>query len=248
LLLGPEGRIRQEKVIRIFRSMKVKNSQCDGQSCFLCRLCLEAWKPAIETNKKTLAFKRGELILSEGDRVEGMYFIRSGTVKVHKKWGEDKEIIIRFATGGDIVGHRGLGKNLFYPISATALEAVTACFVPLDFFWASTEINSAFTRQLILFYAEELQESERNMRNLAHMQVKGRAAQALLTLFNKFGVDKQGDINLALSRQDFASFVGTSYETLFRTLQDLEDHKIIRLSGKKIGILNRPGLEALTGA
>src|SRR5439155_21432345 len=103
-----------------------------------------------------------------------IYFVFNGTVKVHKKWGEDKELIVRFARGGDIVGHRGLGKDMHYPIAATALDLVKVCFIPLDFFWTTIKVNEAFTEKLILFYAEELQESERNMRNLAHMQVKGR--------------------------------------------------------------------------
>ncbi len=35
----------------------------------------------------------------------------AGKLKVHKKWGIDKELIIRIADKGTIVGHRGLGGN-----------------------------------------------------------------------------------------------------------------------------------------
>ncbi len=36
--------------------------------------------------------KKGEQIIKEGDPVTGVYFVYSGTLKVHKRWGE-KDII-----------------------------------------------------------------------------------------------------------------------------------------------------------
>jgi CRP-like cAMP-binding protein len=43
----------------------------------------------------------------------------------------------------------------------------------------------------MLFFAEELKEAERKMRNLAHMPVKGRVAQALISLKNQFGTNRE---------------------------------------------------------
>src|ERR1700748_3063836 len=175
--------------------MKKKPNNCDLASCFLCQRSLPEWIPAVQSNRKSLHFKKGEVIFREGDLVEGIYFVTSGTVKVHKKWGTEKELILRFARKGDIFGHRGLGQETDYPISATAIEPVSACFIDLDFFKASLKVNQEFMYGLLLFFADELQESERKMRNLAHMQVKGRLAQALLALQEKFGVTRDGLID-----------------------------------------------------
>jgi CRP/FNR family transcriptional regulator len=87
-----------------------------------------------------------------------------GTVKVHKHWGEDKELILRFAKKGAIIGHRGLGQDLLYPVSGTAIEPTTVCFVELPFFQASLKVNHDFLYELMQFFAAELKESERNMR------------------------------------------------------------------------------------
>ena len=100
--------------------MKKSPNNCDLRSCFLCRQCLPEWLPAIQAHRKNLTFKKGELIFHEGEPVRGIYFVYSGTVKVHKKWGTEKELIIRFARQGEIFGHRGLGQEAIYPISATA--------------------------------------------------------------------------------------------------------------------------------
>lgn len=227
--------------------MKKINHTCDLKSCFLCKRCLPEWLPAVEANRKTFYYKKGELIFREGEEVKGIYFIYSGKVKVHKKWGEEKELIIRFAQKGDILGHRGLGYQVGnYPISATALEPVQACYIDLTFFQTTLKINYEFIYQLLLFFADELQESERKMRNLAHMQVKGRIAQALIALRDKFGVTAGGLIDVSLSRQDLASFAGTTYETVFRIINELTDDQLIRTEGKNIAILDADRLLDLT--
>jgi CRP-like cAMP-binding protein len=197
---------------------------------------LPEWIPAVQAHRKTLHFKKGESIFREGETIKGIYFVYEGTVKVHKRWGTEKELIIRFARKGDIFGHRGLGHEKSYPISATAIEVTHACYIDLDFFQASLKVNQEFMYGLLLFFADELKESERKMRNLAHMQVKGRVSQALLSLKEKFGLTPEGFINIILSRQDLASLVGATYETVFRMINELAQERLILLEGKQIAI------------
>lgn len=199
----------------------------------------------MEANRKNFHYKKGETLFNEGEELKGVYFINEGTVKVHKQWG-DKELILRFARKGAIAGHRGLGGDMLYSVSATALEPVNVCYVDLDFFKSTMKVNHDFMYELMMFFATELKESERNMRNLVHMPVKGRIAQALFTLKEKFGVKDDGSVDIELSRQDFASFVGTTYETVFRMLNELVESKLLKVDGKNITILDKQKLLDLT--
>ena len=219
--------------------MKISKNNCDLKSCFLCQLCMKEWLPAIDAHRKNIEFKKGELIFKEGDPVEGIYFLFRGMAKVHKRWDNQKELILRFAKKGNIVGHRGLGSDNVYPVSATALEPVTVCFIDLRFFESTLRVNYDFIFQLMMFYAKELQESERKMRNMAHMSVKGRIAQSLLLFKEKFGVTERGLIDLEVSRQDLASYVGSTYETVFRVMNELVEHAVITVSGRSIAIINQ---------
>lgn len=226
--------------------MKNNKHHCDLASCFLCTLCLKEWLPAIEVHRKTIPVKKGTVIFEEGSIVTGIYFVYEGKVKVHKKWGAGKELMLRIAGKGAILGHRGLGKTNLYPVSATALENSTVCFIDLAFFEATVKVNPDFTYRLMLFFAEELQESESNMRNLAHMTVKGRVAQALLMLQGQFGKTANGFININLSRQDLASLAGTTYETVFRVITELTRDCIVTVTAKDITITDMQKLTALT--
>ena len=206
---------------------------------------MEGWLPAIAAQRINLDFKKGQTIFEEDKKVKGIYFLYSGKVKVHKQWGDKKELILHFAREGDMIGYRGLGNEKVYPVTATALEPVTVCFIDLAFFEATLKVNHQLTYQLMRFYANELQEAEKRMRNLAHMEVKGRLAETLLLLKTRFGQDKDNYINISLTRQDIASYVGTTYETLFRTMNELIQAKIIKVEGKGIRILKESKLEEI---
>jgi CRP-like cAMP-binding protein len=223
-----------------------KDASCDLKTCFMCKLALQDWHPAILHHKKNFLAKKGEVILKEGDPVTGVYFVTKGNVKVHKKWG-DKELIIRFANDGAIFGHRGIGnKDAVYPISATALENTSLCFVDINFFMSTIKVNHEFAYGLLLFYADELNTSEKKMRNLALMSVKGRLAVALLGLKEQFGVTTEDFINVNLSRQDLAAFTGATYETVFRTINEIIAEGLIFIKDKMIKILNEDGLKELS--
>ena len=62
-----------------------------------------------------------------------------------------------------------LGGDLIYPVSGTALEPTDVCFVDLTFFNTTLQVNQVLLFALMMFFAAELKESEKRMRNLAHI-------------------------------------------------------------------------------
>lgn len=226
--------------------MKISKKPCNLGTCAMCRFCLPEWLPAIDLHRRNFEIKKGELIFKEGDPVTGIYFVNSGAVKVHKQWGEgDKELILRFAKQGDIFGHRGLGEHEVFPVSATAIQPSVICYIELQFFLATLKVNTGYLYNLMMFFAEDLRISEQRMRDLAHKTVKGRIATALITLAKKFGITPKGLIGLRISRQDLASYTGTTYETVFRMLTELQEEGLIRQHGKDIALVDEKGLQAI---
>jgi CRP-like cAMP-binding protein len=219
---------------------------CDLDRCFLCRNCIPEWKQLIALQKKTLFIRKGKPLFREGEKVEGLFFLYSGTVKVHILWTDEKEMILRFARPGDIIGYRGLGGDV-YPVSATALEDVQVCFVSAEFFEATLRTNPSLTFTLMHLYAGELQKTERRLRDLAHKEVKSRVAAALLEISELFGLDKDRYISVTLTRQDIASYAGTTYETVFKFFGELERGKVISTDGKRIRINKPERLRVLVG-
>ena len=217
---------------------------CNLESCFLCRHCLPEWKSLVAIHKKTFLFKKGKKIFGEGDPVEGIFFIYDGSVKVSMSWEDGKELLIRFATRGDVLGHRGFGGNLVYPISATALEDSTVCFIDNSFLETTFRANTDFTYHLMHLYAAELQRAEKRMRDLAHREVKGRIALALLEMADVFGTGEDQYILVPVTRQDIASYAGTTYETVFKFFTELSAREILSTAGKNVKINDREALQS----
>jgi len=119
------------------------------------------------------------------------------------------------------------------------------CFVTTSFFESTLKVNHELTYKLMKFYAGELQDAEKRMGSLFHSEVKGRVAESLLLLKDQFGENAEGFINISLTKQDLASYAGTTYETYSRMISELEKQKIIKQSGKYIGILKEAKLEKL---
>jgi CRP-like cAMP-binding protein len=228
--------------------MKESKNLCGLESCFVCRLCTPEWRPAVAAHKKNYIVKKSQMVFREGDPVNGIYFVTKGKVKVHKRWDDEKEVIIRFAQQGDILGHLGLGDTPFYPMSATALEEVELCYLEMPFFRSTLSFNFNVVNELLRFFANEAKESERRMRNLVHMTVKARIAQSFIALKKQFGTDDEGYIAIELSRQDLASFSGSSYETLFKVITELTLQKIIVFSGRKVKLIKEKKLLELVDA
>jgi len=75
----------------------------------------------IDTNE-SINFQSGETIFREGDKVDGLFFIEKGKVKVYRTDADGEEEILRIAEKGDFVGYRGFLTDTDHEASAKALE------------------------------------------------------------------------------------------------------------------------------
>lgn len=223
-------------------------NNCTSSNCFVNRFVSAEWKEHIMAGKSAKRYKTGSAVLQEGDPVQGIYFIYSGKVKVFNTGPDGRSQIVRLAGNGDILGHRGMGVNMRYPISASTLEEATICFINTADFLKALEHNPAFAISLLMFYASELRRVEYKLRSLSQMTVKQKLADALLTIRDIYGTRKlHGKKVLAvkLSRQEFADIIGASIEEVIRTFSVFRKEGALGLEGKYISIVNSRKLERL---
>lgn len=227
--------------------MKRKCETCNHHNCFINKYCSEEWKPLITFHKTSIDYPAGATIFSEGDPVKGIYQIYSGKIKVVTSYNGEKDRIVRLAKKEQILGHRGLGGKMIYPVTAITLEKSQVTFIPIDVFYNALKANSELSFHMLMFYADELKASEKRMKMLASMTAKEKIAVSIMNIVNTFGFDPN-DTNLLSftpTRKDIASIAGTTYETVIRVLGDLEKSKIILLEGKTIRVLNLDFLKSL---
>lgn len=214
-------------------------TSCNSTGCFINRFVHADSKKQVINNKQVQLYKAGQKIFREGDPVLGIYFIYTGKVKVFNTGPDGRSQIVRFAGDGNILGHRGIGENMKYPISAAAIEEAAICFIPTQDFITTLENNSSLAINLLMFYASELRRAEYKLRSLSQMTVRQKLADAVLTIRDIYGVQKHKSKNVLavqLSRQEYADIVGASLEEVIRTFSQFKKENILELDGKFIGI------------
>ncbi len=172
-----------------------------------------------------------------------MFCINRGKIKIYKLGESGKEQIVRLAKEGDIIGYRALVSGEPYRGSAEALEDALLCHIPKESFYAIMENDGSFSMRFMQLLCQELGEAEARLLDLAQKSVRERLAEVLLILKEKFGFeDNNYTLNITLTREDLANIVGTATETVIRLLGEFNKEKLIELRGKKIRLINIPGL------
>lgn len=216
---------------------------CANENCFIKKhIHLEQMKQYLD-KKRSFLCKKSQQFIIEGAPTQGLYFIYKGKVKTVKSGINGREQIVRLTKNGDTLGFRGFGTSKRYLIGAYALENTVLCNFSNDDMLEILHTIPEFTFDLMLFYAEELNKSENNIRKIAHMNVRERVIDTLLYIHRKFG-QVNGVIALDLSRKEIADFAGTTDEQVIRVISSLKKEDLIKTVGKKIGLLQVDKLSA----
>lgn len=209
---------------------------CVNENCFIKKhLHLEQMSTYI-SKKQNISCKKSDQFITEGAPLQGLYFICKGKAKTVKTGINGREQIVRLTTNGDIIGFRGFGTSKRYLIGAYALEDTVLCNFSNETMIEILQHIPEFTYALMLFYAEELNKSENNIRKIAHMNVRERVIDLLLYIHRKFG-QINGLIDIELSRKEIADFAGTTEEQAIRILSSLKKEALIKTEGKRVGII-----------
>ena len=188
-------------------------------------------------------YKKGEVIFEEGETLNGVYCVRDGVCKLTKLSENGKDQVVKLVVKGGLLGKRSLVSEQKTNLSATALNDMEMCFIPKSEIMADLAKNPKFTMDVLREMAGDLKESDDSLVNMAQKPVKQRMADALLYIHDNFGVDDIGYLNILLSREDYASIVGTATESAIRILSQFKKEGYISTSGKHIKIENATSLK-----
>lgn len=185
-------------------------------------------------------YKKGEMIFFEGDISDKLYVINNGKVKVFKYTKEGKEQILYIVSSGDFLGDLSLLKKSEFKFNAEALEDVNICQLTKDDFDQVVKENPEISLKILEVLYERIFKLENLVQSLSTKDIETRISGLLLGLIKDFG-EPEGDVvrlELPLSREDMANYIGVTRETISRKLNSMQEEGIISLLGNKTIILN----------
>lgn len=216
---------------------------CDNEKCLTCGLDQAAYDE-FEKHKIYNTYKKNQAIFLQGNPAFGFYYVHSGKAKISTIGKEGKESILRLASPGNILGYCSLFSNEIYTASAIALEDCVVCFIDKEYFLKAIEKYPALTLNIISQLSRSIQFSDAQNVALAQKNVRERFAALLLSLKDTYGV-KDGHhirLDIKLSREEMASMIGTSMETLVRLMTEFKNEGILEQNGKVIFVISNEKL------
>lgn len=209
--------------------LNIKCKECSLKQCFIKKYCSTDEQHLVNRFKSTLIYKKGQQIIHEGSLFVGIYYIFSGKVKIFIEGINYKKQIIYFLKPGDFLGYEDTENTnkTVYHVSATTIEDSVICFIEKDVFLKVLISNPDFSFQLLKCYLRKLQTNEIRLKKMAQMNVREKVADALLTMYETFGMDENGVINVELKRMEIASIVDTSPELVTRLFHEFKRDKVI---------------------
>lgn len=191
--------------------------------------------------------KKGTLIFKEGSYPKGVYFLRRGKVKIYQTGIEGKEQIVYIYTKGESFGYRPILCDGTHPASAKTLEDSVTSFIPLESFRKVLSRSSTLSNKLLRNLSHEFTVWINHATAFGQKGLRERTALSLLILNEKYRRKgrEHRPVEISISRDDLANYVGTSKEPLVRVLRSFKDEKLIRAKGRKITVLDAKKLEKI---
>jgi CRP-like cAMP-binding protein len=188
-------------------------------------------------------------IFAPGDVGDRIYLIKSGHVRLFSLHEDGKEVTLAILGPDDVFGELALfGEKRRLRFAETMDEAVV-CSAPTPEFLEIMADVPELTRRIAAIITRRVVCAEMQVENLAYTGVRGRIIGVLLQLAQSVGEHVEGGtkINLRLSRQDLASYAGTTRETCSIELQRLTREGVIGFTGDGYIVVKnlsklRPGL------
>lgn len=180
-------------------------------------------------------YKKGQILFFEGDVSDKLFIINKGKVKIYKNTKEGKEQILYILTEGDFIGDLSLLKKGLFEFNAEALEDVSVCILTKDDFDGIIKKNPEITLKMLEYVHDRLVSVENLVQTLSTKDVESRLASLLIGFIKEFGSEAANGtiLEMPLSREEMANYIGITRETISRKLTSLQDEGIVELIGNK---------------
>lgn len=191
-------------------------------------------------------YKKKQIIYSEGNHPNRLYYILKGKVKTYKSNDNGKELVTELLSAGDFLGYIALLEGTPYKDYAAALEETELAVIPREDFDKLINTNREVAQKLIRMLAKNISERENQLVNIAYNSLRKKVADALVMLHKKYHDTMESTNSMVIGRGSLANIAGTAKESLIRTLSDFRNEKLIDIEDDgSIVILNLRKLESL---
>jgi CRP/FNR family nitrogen fixation transcriptional regulator len=198
---------------------------------------------AFELHGAPVRFPRNTEVYGESEHAEYFYLVVSGAVRTYKVMQDGRRQIGAFYLPGDVFGLEAGEEHAF---SAEAIVDSTVRVARRSTIVAMAARDGELAADLWTQTAGGFRSAQEHMLLLGRKNAEERVASFLLDMARRESAVEV--VELPMSRQDIADYLGLTIETVSRTLTQLEDKEAIELpSSRRVRLRSRASLQRLNG-
>lgn len=188
-------------------------------------------------------YPKGSVILFEDDPGDALYLVASGQVKVVLIGEDGREVILSVLGEGSFFGEMALLDDEPRSAHVIAMEDSAVLALRREDFRARLRASPEVAIALLKELSRRLRRADDQIGSLVLLDVGGRVAELLVRLADEEGGDR---ITRKLTHATIAQMIGSSRETVSRTMRDLQDKNLVSVTRQEIVLTDRAGLAALS--
>lgn len=200
----------------------------------------------VKKNTLLKEFKKNEIIYHENEDANYLMCLFKGKVKIYKEGIGGRNQIMRLVSPVQYFGYRAYFAHEPYVTEAAAFEASSILFIPMTIIEELIRRNSNLAMFFIRELATDLGESDERTVNLTQKHIRGRLADSLIFLLDKYGTEADGiTLNIYLAREDLANLSNMTTSNAIRTLSSFCSEGILIVDGRRIKVLDEEKLRKI---
>jgi CRP/FNR family transcriptional regulator/CRP/FNR family cyclic AMP-dependent transcriptional regulator len=181
-------------------------------------------------------YRRGETIVQQGQPGDAFYVLVRGRVAVAIVAPDGREVVLNTLGEGDHFGEMALLDDAPRSASVIAQEKSDLAILSRAVFLDLLKTNFVLTRALLTAFSARLRRANATIEGLASLDVKSRLARYFRELAATRGRKAGGGWSVVVrpSQREIADTIGSSRETVSRTMTQMAAEQLIVPKGKAV--------------
>jgi CRP-like cAMP-binding protein len=183
-------------------------------------------------------YRRGERIVTQGQPGDLLFVIVRGRVSVMILSPDGREVVLTNLGEGDHFGEMALLDDSPRSASVVASERSELAILARQVFFDLLRTNFSLTRALLSSFTRRIRQANSTIEGLAALDVKSRLARYFRELAKSRGRSAGGGwvVVVRPSQREIADTIGSSRETVSRTMSQMAQEDLIVAKGKVVYI------------
>jgi CRP/FNR family transcriptional regulator, cyclic AMP receptor protein len=202
---------------------------------------------ALEQIKRVASYPEGALLFMEGEASRGVYILCRGRVKLLTTNSEGKTFIVKIAQPGEVFGLNSLLTGEPHEITAETLQPCQVAYIGREDFLRLIKEHSDACLRVAKHLSHDCSSAYEVIRSIGLNNSASEKLARFLVEWAAEGriIDGALRVKLALTHDEMAQLIGSSRETVSRTLSEFKRQRWIELNGATLVLRNKAALEQL---